>query len=127
MIKEKRDIHKNVKQNQASAAARGRRKKRQSYCGILLQWYRIYNNTLLQTPFYLSLLEDRQPCILKNGTELLYFCTFLYPDPSIHEHGHQASFDSLMLVNVMSALIDPTHRDKPRADECGTGELRLDD
>ena len=49
-----------------------------------------------------------------------------YPDPSIHEHAHQASFDSLMLVNVMSALIEPTHRDKLRAEECGTGELRTD-
>ena len=32
-----------------------------------------------------------------------------------------------MLVNVMSASIDPTHRDKLRAEECGTDELRLDD
>ncbi len=59
--------------------------------------------------------------------KLSYFYAFLYPDSSIHEYAHQASFDSLMLVEAMRALIDLTHRDDPRAEEFGTGEIRIDE
>lgn len=59
--------------------------------------------------------------------KLSYFCAFLYSNSSIHEYIHQASFDSLMLVEAMRALIDLAHRDAPRAEEFGTGELRIDE
>ena len=41
---------------------------------------------------YNGIEEDRHPRILKNETELLYFCTFLYPDPSIHEQRSPGEF-----------------------------------
>ncbi|KAI9844665.1 MAG: hypothetical protein M1830_007588 [Pleopsidium flavum] len=64
---------------------------------------------------------------MRKRMKLSYFYVFLYPDFSIHEHAHQASFDSLMLVEAMRALIDLAHRDDPRAEEFGTGELRIDE
>lgn len=54
-------------------------------------------------------LEDPPPLIFKKETELLYFYAFLYPDSTIHEQAHQASSDSLMLVEGMRALIDLAH------------------
>ncbi|KAI9857352.1 MAG: hypothetical protein M1830_006378 [Pleopsidium flavum] len=64
---------------------------------------------------------------MRKRIKLSYFYAFLYPDSSIHEHAHQASFDSLMLVEAMRALIDLAHRDDPRVEEFGTGELRIDE
>ena len=54
-------------------------------------------------------LEDPPPLIFKKEIELLYFYAFLYPDSSIHEQAHQASSDSLLLVEEMRALIDLAH------------------
>jgi DNA polymerase III epsilon subunit-like protein len=62
-----------------------------------------------------------------SSMKLSHFHPFLYPDSSIHEYAHQASSDSLMLVEAMRALIDLAHRDDPRAEEFGTGELRIDE
>ncbi len=62
-----------------------------------------------------------------SSVKLSYFYAFLYPASSIHEYAHQANFDSLILVEAMRALIDLAHRDDPRAEESGTGELRIDE
>lgn len=67
-------------------------------------------------------LEDPPPLIFKKETELLYFYAFLYPDSTVHKQAHQASSDSLMLVEEMRALIDLAHWE-----EFGTGELGIDE
>jgi len=81
----------------------------------------IPSNSILLIHFWRTLLSGF------SSMKLSYSYAFLYPDSSIHEHAHQASFDSLMFVEAMRALIDLAHRDDPRAEEFGTGELRIDE
>ena len=79
------------------------------------------SNSILLIHFWRTILPEFL------SMKLSYFYSFLYPDSTIHEHAHQASFDSLMLVEATRALIDLGHGEDPRAEEFGTGELRIDE
>ncbi len=81
------------------------------------------------TPSNASLLSHSWRTVLPgfSSMKLSYFYAFLYPDSSIHEYAHQASFDSFMLVEAMRALIDLAQRVDPRGEEFGTGQLRIDE
>lgn len=58
---------------------------------------------------------------------LSYFHHFICPDSKFHEYAHQAGFDSFMLIDRMSTMVNIAHRDgtqvenrvvnKPRTDE----------
>lgn len=75
-----------------------------SFLKMIMQQH-IPSNSILLIHFWRTLLSGF------SSMKLSYSYAFLYPDSSIHEHAHQASFDSLMFVEAMRALIDLAHRD----------------
>ncbi len=58
---------------------------------------------------------------------LSYFHHFICPDSKFHEYAHQAGFDSFMLIDRMSTMVNIAHRDDTQVEDRVINKLRTDE
>jgi hypothetical protein len=79
------------------------------------------SNSILLIPYWKAILPGF------SSMSLSYFHPFICPGSKLHEHAHQAGFDSFMLVDGMRTMIDLAHRDDPQVEDQVVNELRTDE
>lgn len=58
---------------------------------------------------------------------LSYFHHFICPDSKFHDYAHQAGFDSFMLIDRMSTMVNIPHRDDTQVENRVVNKLRTDE
>ena len=79
------------------------------------------SNSILLIPYWKAIL----PGFLRMS--LSCFHPFICPGSKLHEHAHQAGFDSFMLIDGMRTMIDLAHRDDTQVEDRVVKKLRTDE